>query len=173
MAMTDPSPSPVTSGARGRVAAALRRLRVIHLVPVLVLVVLGGWAVASPVGSAPDDDFHLTSIWCANGARADLCLAGPTPGERIVPPAVLYAPCFAQDPEVTAVCQLGYLEDGPEPTVVTSRGSFESNYPPLFYATMNLFAGPDVIASALVMRLVNILLFVGFEAAASIWPASP
>lgn len=171
MAMTDPSPSPVESGRRGRVIALLRRLRLIHLVPVLVLVVLGGWAIASPVGSAPDDDFHLTSIWCANGERSDLCLAGPTAAERVVPPAVLYAPCFAQDPEVTAVCQLGYLDQGAEPTVVTTRGSFESNYPPLYYATMNLFAGPDLITSALVMRLANIILFIGFSVA--LWMLLP
>lgn len=171
MAMTDPSPSPVQSGRRGRVVAALRRLRLIHLAPLLVLIVLGGWAVASPVGAAPDDDFHLTSIWCANGSRTDLCLPGPTAADRIVPPAVIYAPCFSQDPEVTAACQTGYLENGPEPTVVTHRGSFENNYPPLFYATMNLFAGPDVIGSALVMRLVNILLFVGLSTA--LWVLLP
>lgn len=169
--MTDPASLAPTVGWRERVLRTLRRVRFIHLAPVLVLVVLGGWALASPVGSAPDDDFHLTSIWCANGTRADLCLPGPTSGERIVPPAVLYAPCFAQDPEVTPACQLASLERGSEPTVVTNRGSFDNNYPPLFYATMNLFAGPDLIVSALTMRLVNILLFIAISTA--LWMLLP
>lgn len=161
--MTDGSATTPVDGWKARARGWLLRIRLIHLAPLLTLLVLGGWAVASPVGSAPDDDFHLTSIWCANGARTDLCLPGPTPQERIVPPAVLYAPCFGQDSEVTAACQIGYLEQGSEPSVVTHRGSFENNYPPLYYATMNLFAGPDLITSALVMRLVNILLFVGIS----------
>ena len=36
-------------------------------------VVLVGWAMASPMGSAPDDDYHLASIWCAEGVAADAC----------------------------------------------------------------------------------------------------
>ena len=35
--------------------------------PLLLLFALAAWAVASPVGAAPDDDFHLASIWCATG----------------------------------------------------------------------------------------------------------
>ena len=28
---------------------------------------LAGWSLASPAGSSPDDDYHLASIWCAQG----------------------------------------------------------------------------------------------------------
>jgi len=172
MTMIDPAGgAPSTPRLTPRRPGILGNLRLIHLVPILVLLVLSGWAIASPVGSAPDDDFHLTSIWCANGARTDLCLPGPTAQERIVPPAVLYAPCFGQDAKVTAVCQSGYLKQGSEPTVVTRRGNFENNYPPLYYATMNLFAGPDLIGSALTMRLVNILLFSAISTA--LWMLLP
>lgn len=163
--MTDaPQPTPV-AGARGGVMAFLRRLRLIHIAPLLIAIVLGGWALASPIGAAPDDDFHLTSTWCANGDRAELCLPGPEANERVVPPGVLYAPCFAQDSEVSASCQAYYIDKGPDPSVTTNRGSFEANYPPVYYAFMNLFASQDIIGSALLMRFVNVLLFAGLSTA--------
>ena len=152
-------------GLRDRFGSFVGRFRLIHLVPVLILLVLGAWSLASPIGAAPDDDFHLTSTWCANAERTDLCEPGPAVDERIVAPAVLLAPCFSQDPEVSAACQDDYLGLGSEPSVTTHRGSFQNNYPPLFYAVMNIFAGPDLLGSGLLMRLFNILLFVAFSTA--------
>ena len=35
----------------------------------LLLCVGGSWALASPLGSTPDEDFHLGSIWCSHTAR--------------------------------------------------------------------------------------------------------
>lgn len=152
-----------------RTGAFLRQLRLrfrpIHLVPVLAVLALGAWMFASPIGSAPDDDFHLTSTWCANEARTDLCEAGPSPAERTVPAVVLGAPCFAYNEETTPACQRAMLEQPFEPTVVTGRGSFEQNYPPVYYGFMNVFASDNFLVSALVMRLINILLFVGIGVA--------
>ena len=34
------------------------------------VVVMCGWAIASPPGSSPDEEFHLPSIWCAQGLEA-------------------------------------------------------------------------------------------------------
>src|SRR5690606_11127222 len=47
----------------------------------------------------------------------------------------------------------------------TKRGNFAGEYPPVYYAVMSLFAGQDIQASALVMRLVNASLFVGVATA--------
>lgn len=163
--VTQPSAPVTRSGWRGSIATLRTRFRAIFLVPPLLLIVLMGWALASPIGAAPDDDFHLTSTWCANGARTDLCEPGPTSDERIVPPAVLYAPCFAQDAKVSASCQARYVDEGPTPSVDTHRGNFANNYPPVYYAVMNVFAGPDILGSAFLMRVFNILLFVGFTTA--------
>ena len=156
--MTEPG-TPSTS----RLRSLIRRLRPIHAAPLLMVLVLACWAYASPIGAAPDDDFHLTSTWCANLDRAELCQDGTEPGERVVPPAVLFAPCFAQDPEVSAACITSYLEQSPDPSVRTHRGNFEGNYPPLYYSFMNLFASQDLQVSALAMRWVNIAIFVLFS----------
>jgi hypothetical protein len=141
--------------------ARLSRVRPLHLAPILAVVALGAWIFASPIGAAPDDDFHLTSTWCANDLRTDLCDPGTTDAQRVVPPALLGAICYAYDPEASASCQETSFALPSDPSVLTERGSFEQNYPPVYYAFMNIFAGHDLQLSALIMRLVNVLLFVG------------
>jgi hypothetical protein len=137
------------------------RMRWIALLPVAVLVALGAWAFASPVGASPDDDFHLASIWCAGGERPGLCAPGDTPSERRVDSSLVQAACFAADPKISASCQtdLGLFEPTTS-TVSTDRGSFANNYPPIYYTVMNWFASPNIEVSALVMRFVNIAFFV-------------
>ena len=130
-----------------------------------MILALGSWALASPVGSAPDENFHLTSIWCANAARTDLCKPATDPSERFVPPATVFASCFAGDATLTAICQDPIMARGSEPTVKTNSGSFENNYPPLFYDAMNLLASGDIVLSVVLMRLVNVLIFVGISTA--------
>jgi hypothetical protein len=46
--------------------------------------------------------------------------------------------------------------------VRSSRGNFAGAYPPVYYATMSIFASTNVAVSVLIMRLVNVLLFVVF-----------
>ena len=52
--------------------------------PLAFFVTCAGWALASPVGAAPDDDYHLASIWCAQGEREGVCVR---PGCRAGHPA--------------------------------------------------------------------------------------
>jgi hypothetical protein len=152
---------PTGTGRRFRLSGLRSRFRPLWLVPVLAMLALTCWAFSSPVGSAPDDDFHLTSIWCANSARTDLCEPTGAPEKRIVPAGVAYATCFAGMPEKSAACQDRFFDAGPEPKITTIRGAFSNEYPPVFYGVMNLFAGPDVQVSALLMRVFSSLLFVG------------
>ena len=122
---------------------------------------LGAWAIASPVGAAPDDDFHLASIWCALGDREGLCAPGDEAGERTVPERLIESSrCFASEPQQSAQCP---LDD--DTRVSTSRGNFYGNYPPVFYSVMSIFAGPDVALSTVLMRLFNAALFVGVVSA--------
>lgn len=141
-------------------AAPRRRFRLLYLAPVFALVAIIAWAFASPIGSSPDDDFHLASIWCATSNPAE-CKAGPIPSERYVPKAVHLAPnCYAYRPNVSAACQTETLSLSPKPTVLTNRGSFTNSYPPVYYATMNIFVGPNILASVIAMRVFNAVLFV-------------
>lgn len=131
------------------------------LVPILAFIALTAWAFASPVGSSPDEDFHLTSIWCAAGSQPGVCETTANPAERIVPQALVNVACYAHLPATSGACQNSDVNWDSTDTVITNRGSFRDNYPPIFYATMHAFVGPNIEISVLVMRMVNILYFVG------------
>lgn len=141
-----------------------RRFRAIWLAPLLALVALGGWVFASPAGSSPDDDYHLVSIWCAAGDRTALCEESGNPATRIVSRELVDIACFARETTESAACQYDVL-DGDTAMVETKRGNFVGAYPPVYYAVMSIFAGDDVLTSILVMRFVNVLLFLGLTAA--------
>ncbi|MBX3193994.1 MAG: DUF2142 domain-containing protein [Microbacteriaceae bacterium] len=140
----------------------MRRVIGILLLPVLALVALSAWMFASPVGAAADDDYHLMSTWCAN-AWSDICQEGEDPDTRIVPDELAQIDCFAQKPEVSASCQDALFAS--DELVETDRGNWSGGYPPVYYAVMGFFAGPDIQVSALVMRFVTILLFLGITIA--------
>ncbi len=141
----------------------VRRFRLIYLAPVLALLALSAWAFASPMGAAPDDDYHLVSIWCATGDTA-LCQPGQSSKTRLVPAAVLQSPCYAFYSDESAGCQ-SRLDYSDSKLVETNRGNFVGAYPPLYYAVMSNFVGDDILASVMVMRLVNVILFVGITSA--------
>ncbi len=152
------------AGRRG----LLSRFRWVMLAPLLAFLTLGAWAFASPIGASPDDDYHLASVWCANEARTDLCATDPNNGEgwRLVLPGITNAPCFVADDTASAACQ--DWSGDPEPVVAADHGNWIGAYPPVYYATMNLFATTDVQTSAMVMRFVNITLYLALMTALAV-----
>ena len=126
-------------------------------IPILLLVTLVAWAYASTVGSSPDDNFHLPSIWCGQGLREGLCQESGDPATRLVPAALLDATCYAFHSEISGACWDPVAQGLAEATVLNTNGS----YPPLFYAAMSILAGPDVQTSVLLMRVANAALAVG------------
>lgn len=87
-----------------------RSVIAIVAVGLLFWTALLAWAMSSPTGSSPDDEFHLANIYCATGQWD--C----TPeGDRSIP-------CFAWSPQVTGDClpreamtATPYLPQGTEP----------------------------------------------------------
>lgn len=146
-----------------RAAGTRRPALLVGAALVLLLTYFGAWALSSPVGSSPDEDYHLASIWCAQGDREGACEV-PADGQSVmIPPQVRNAPCFAFDSAVSGVCQSPDHVFDDEELVETERGNFGAHagsYPPGFYNVMSLFVGPDVERSVLVMRLVNAVLAV-------------
>jgi hypothetical protein len=138
----------------------MSRIRWIAALPVLVFIALGAWAFSSPVGSSPDDDFHLASTWCAGGERPGLCAPGTKPSERRIDASLELSRCFARDANISAGCQADQNLFVENRTVLSSRGAWDGLYPPVYYAVMNVFASPNIEVSVLVMRFVNILFFV-------------
>ena len=146
--------------------AGIRRVPPVLVAPVLLVVALLAWAFASPVGSSPDDDFHLSSIWCAGGTRDFACEPGAEPEERVVPEAVAHGQiCYARDADESAACQDPILAAPAEVDTLTERGGFGNEYPPVYYGVMSVLVTPDVSLSVILMRTLNILLFAGFATA--------
>jgi len=126
---------------------------------------LVAWALASPIGSSPDENYHLTSVWCGKGERQGFCEQGDASDERRVPAQFFAATCFALQPEVSGACQPTFADD---PGLVSSDRVNTGDYPPAFYWTMSWFAGRDVVRSVVVMRIVNLIIFCGMLTAVAV-----
>lgn len=139
------------------------------LLSIAVFAVGAAWALSSPAGSSPDDDFHLPSIWCAWGDSSQCALqSATTPGSRpaLVPESVVRAPCFANHADVSGACSYR-LSDLPTPARVNDGG-----YPESFYYAMRAFAGASTARSVVTMRLVNVALTTALLMLA-LWVSSP
>ena len=168
-------PAEESTGARddvvtARPAPSRRRTSPVGAIVVAVCV-LGallagtGWALSSPIGSTPDDDFHLTSIWCADNYERPECTrvgVTDTGGPIVRVPALLTAAaCYAGNTAISGECQ----------DEVVARGLLDTNrvnsgeYPSGFYRVMHVFASDDLAFSVMTMRLFNVLLAVGLFAA--------
>lgn len=129
-------------------------------VPVLMVIALSAWAFSSPVSSSPDDDFHMVSIWCANGGVDGVCESSGDPRTRFVAEGLIESRCFVFLPRQSADCQAAKGVFEISPLIESDRGSFSANYPPGYYSFMHLFAGADIQFSILLMRVINVLIFV-------------
>ena len=137
------------------------RLLLYIVLPVLMFLSLSSWALASPVGSSPDDDFHLASTWCGLGLREGLCEAGTTAAERKVPALIKDgAECYKFAPAESAACQDALPRSSSASLVDSNRVNSAGLYPPVYYAVMAVFATDDIEASVIAMRLLNIVIFV-------------
>lgn len=153
---TPAAPTPARSSARVLARWALPF--------VLAFVVCGAWALASPIGSSPDDNFHLPSIWCAQGVDDQTCAA--VPGQetvRLVPDELAGASCFAFDATISGECQ-AKLDGVLGPDVADDHGNWSGGYPPLFYRAMSYLVVGDAGVSVILMRLANSVLLLALLA---------
>lgn len=124
-----------------------------------IFVSLGAWALASPVGASPDDDFHLASIWCGQGEREGLCEEGSSPNSKLVPTKAANSACFAFEREVTAKCQGPEFLDSGFQLTETTRLNAGDQYPPAYYFITSFFTGDNIAISTIAIRLFNAALF--------------
>ena len=126
----------------------------------IALVAFGSWGYASAVGGAPDDDYHLTSIWCSSFA-GDACEVDPGGEGVFIPQAILEAiDCYSQNPKQSAGCQ-PYLDGtDPRPDVPFGHNNPSRNlYPDGYYHFHNMFQTENIQATALRVRFINLGIF--------------
>lgn len=121
---------------------------------------------SSPAGSSPDDDFHLTSIWCATGEKQGTCEAIPgEPTLRAVAPELHEAgECFKFQSAVSGAC----VERGDTSgeLIETNRGNFAGSYPPIYYTAVGIFAGAGFSdLNMVLLRVLNAAVFLGIAVA--------
>ena len=131
-------------------------------VALLAFIGLGAWAVSSPVGSSPDDRYHLASIWCSE-TGGESCEKDED-GRNLLPAALMDSPCFLGSPTTSAGCQP--FMDGTDPRLQPDPGSnVQTNlYPGGFYFTLHQFVQQNIELAVIGMRLFNVGVFVAIGA---------
>ena len=134
------------------------------LVVLGAMITLGSWALSSPPGSGPDDEYHLSSIWCSRGYRMQFCEKSTSIYEAKIPlqlhrnggPRTIF--CYAGDSKISASCIRGL--DAEAVTKLESSKRFNtSTIASNFYKTNGFFVSPNVNGSILTMRFLQILIF--------------
>ena len=122
---------------------------------------LAAWAVSSPIGTSPDDNYHLDSIWCPRPIEGSGCDYLTKNGEITqvkVPETIAHAPdCLAFQSDVPASCQNKLSDTKLVYTEVFDNGS----YPWGYYQFQHMFVGSDVHHSVVMMRLMNVFIGLG------------
>ncbi|MFD6697530.1 MULTISPECIES: DUF2142 domain-containing protein [unclassified Microbacterium] len=132
---------------------------------------LGSWSIASPVGSSPDDNFHLASIWCGQGLREGICEEGDSSAWRRVPHNLNIGLCYDAQPQKPGTCTIGHLQADSSDMMSTKSVNAKGLYPPGYYWVYSFFVGPDIGVTTIAIRLVNTLLFAALTVGA--WFAVP
>ena len=116
-----------------------------------LFLLLASWAWIVPPKSAPDDDFHLTTTWCAWG-DSPYCIV-ESAGTVRVPQQLIGVNCRNFDFTTADVnCEWS----APFTYESTDRFRSSSGYNwPLYYVTHRVFVGDDIYSSTLRMRLFN------------------
>lgn len=144
--------SSLNPGVRASLTAAL--------VILLAILSFGSWAFSSAVGSAPDDDYHLTSVWCSSFS-GDTCEVDPG-GEGVYIPEALREAiyCYYHNPTQSAGCQPFLDGTDPRPDVPFAHNNPSRNlYPDGYYQFASLFKSDSIQATALSIRFANLGIF--------------
>jgi hypothetical protein len=140
-----------------------RAIPILRGLPILIVMIAAAvagmaWAISSPIGSSPDDDYHLASIWCpppveTSGCQVQVNAQGTTTVTLHI--RVFAAPaCYDYHPDNSAACIWAIPADK-----TGNDGRFDrGEYPGGFYHVMHLFAGNDPYTSVYRMRAFNVAL---------------
>jgi hypothetical protein len=121
----------------------------------LMMVSLICWALSSPIGSSPDDNFHLPSIWCAETFFNSDCNQLPNGIE--VPRDLLVSDCIAFKPEIDGSCTERIDNSA---ILYDHLNNIGGDYPTGFYSALSMFKDENKTNFVFKVRLVNSLLYI-------------
>jgi hypothetical protein len=124
------------------------------LMALLLFMTLAAWSMGSAVGSSPDEDYVLTSIWCGTEGNPPYCHKDPDRLDAMILPIMAAEPslCFRQlGQDSSAKCQ----ESIQDQKISTDFYNSADLYPAEYLSSARIFVGVDVEASVAKMRLFN------------------
>jgi uncharacterized membrane protein len=137
-----------------KISKSLARFIAIRaLMALLLFMTLAAWSMGSAVGSSPDEDYVLTSIWCGTEGNPPYCRKDPDRANAMILPIMAAEPslCFRQlGQDYSAKCQEGIYNQEIS-TDTYNRGY----YPDTYFKIEQFFVDSDVEASVVKMRLLN------------------
>ena len=125
-------------------------------IPLILIALL--FSIITPVFAGPDDDFHLASIWCAEGEKDNQCMAISNDEYTT----------YGQVPNglVSLLqCKSRVISDPPNCSLQNERPGYSnvrinsSAYPSGYYKFNSFFVTSDINLSILKMRFFNALIF--------------
>lgn len=123
------------------------------LMALLLFMTLAAWSMGSAVGSSPDEDYVLTSIWCGTEGNPPYCRKDPDRYWGMILPIMAAEPqlCYVRTgQDVSAKCQEGIYNQEIS-TDLLNRGL----HPDQYFDIQRSFVGTDVESSVVKMRLLN------------------
>jgi len=128
------------------------------------MVTMFAWVHSSPVGSSPDEGFHLVSMWCGPDELIVDCKEDVANPSNYLVPALMAEPwlCYYGRPEQSAACQ-GENTAGRRLSVSFYN---TTEYPPYYYSIARNIVTEDIESSVLDIRILNSLVGVIFIALA-------
>jgi hypothetical protein len=114
-----------------------------------LFIVMSAWSVSSPIGSGPDADFHISSIWCAWGEKPNVCEdLDRTSANRDALIPHMFLICNQRTIESFPRCEF----DAPHEEMSTYRTANNSQMN-LYYRIMRVFVVESPTRSIIAMRL--------------------
>jgi hypothetical protein len=129
------------------------RKRLIAISAISFFICLTAWTFSAPISSAPDSDFHMSSIWCAWGVKPGICENPTTTSTG----NYVNVPFFVQICDNVPITSSNCEPTNSYPQMQTLRTS-DGSAKNLYYVFMRIFASTNVPLSIVAIRLFSCFL---------------
>jgi hypothetical protein len=132
------------------------------IISVLFGIIGSIWAISSPIGSSADDNFHLTTIFCAKDSKQ--CLKSSVPDQVLIERIIGEFPsCYVGFPAGEPGIDRNYskssgecLKDIPKEYIETNKFNQYQQYPNTYYNFMANFVTDNTLFTVYFLRILNV-----------------